>query len=97
MNLGGGAGNCATDKWGNLSLVNVQAGSYLVSVSRLGYIDLPATLNKTLTVNTGKIKVNPLTLVAGDVDNNEEIDLADAVCDRQRLWIERKRDYQPIN
>jgi hypothetical protein len=79
MNLGSGIVKCMTDKWGNLSLDNLPAGSYVVKVSKLGYIDLPATLNKTLVVNAGKTSVGKLTLVAGDVDNNEVINLADAV------------------
>lgn len=79
MNLGSGIVKCMTDKWGNLTLDNLPAGSYVVKVSKLGYIDLPATLNKTLVVNAGKTAVGKLTLVAGDVDNNEVINLSDAV------------------
>jgi hypothetical protein len=79
LNLGSGIVKCATDKWGNLTLDNLAAGSYVVKVSKLGYIDLPATLNKMLVVNAGKAKVNSLTLIGGDVDNNEVINLADAV------------------
>ena len=79
MNLGSGIVKCMTDKWGNLTLDNLPAGSYVVKVSKLGYIDLPATLNKTLVVNAGKTSVGKLTLVAGDVDNNEVINLSDAV------------------
>jgi len=79
MNLGSGIVKCMTDKWGYLTLDNMPSGSYVVRVSKLGYIDLPATLNKTLVVNAGKTKVNLLTLIAGDADNNEVINLADAV------------------
>jgi hypothetical protein len=79
MNLGSGIVKCMTDKWGYLTLDNMPSGSYVVKVSKLGYIDLPATLNKTLVVNAGKTKVNLLTLIAGDADNNEVINLADAV------------------
>lgn len=68
-----------TDKWGNLNLTKLSAASYVVSVTRDGYIDLPASLGKTLVVNAGKTSLKPLTLIAGDVNNDEKIDLIDIV------------------
>lgn len=66
-----------TDKWGNLNLTGLVAGSYPISVTRDGYIDLPAAMGKKLVVNAGKTALKPLTLIAGDVNNNEKIDLPD--------------------
>lgn len=68
-----------TDKWGNLNLTGLVAGSYPISVTRDGYIDLPAAMGKMLVVNAGKTSLKPLTLIAGDVNNNEKIDLPDVL------------------
>ncbi len=68
-----------SDKWGNLNLTKLSAASYVVSVARDGYIDLPASLARTLVVNAGKTTVKPLTLIAGDINNNEKIDLPDVL------------------
>ena len=39
MNLGVGVGKCATDKWGNLTLMNCQRAATWSWYRKLGYID----------------------------------------------------------
>ena len=75
----GGTDRGYPDKWGNYTLTDLAPGNYLFTVKKVGYIDLPSTLNKTLVVNAGKTTINTLTLIAGDVDNNEIINLTDAL------------------
>jgi hypothetical protein len=65
-------------KWGDYTLTSLTSGTYTFSTTATaGYIDLPASLKKTITVNPGKSKINSLTLIAGDVNNDEVINLVD--------------------
>ena len=76
LSNGGVIDETSTDSEGNYTFNNVVAGEYLVEASATGH--LPVARQITLDVSGQLYVLDRLTLVAGDIDDNGSIDLADA-------------------
>ncbi len=63
---------------GNYSLLTVLDGSYKLSFTKPGYLDLTTTLNKSAYFVSGSRTIKALELKGGDADDNNIINILDA-------------------
>ena len=62
----------------NVSMTDVNFGSYVVSIIKDGYLDINKTLAKSLSISTTDYTITTVELKGGDANDDDAITIADA-------------------